>query len=80
MDGLDVSDGNEILVKFTYYGDSDLDGRVAGSDFNQFAAGKSGDGTGWAFGDYDYTGSIPTGDDFNAFAAGKSGYTSGGVL
>ena len=59
--------GAEILVKYTYYGDSDLSGTVTGDDFNLFLTGFNDPMlSGWVWGDYDYSGSI-TGDDFNLF-------------
>jgi len=80
FDGVDTSDGNEVLVKFTYYGDSDLNGQINGTDFSLFGAGKSGAGSGWDFGDYDYTGGRPNGTDFSLFGAGLSSYRQFGAL
>ena len=80
FDGVNVSDLNEVMVKFTYYGDSDLSGTVDATDFGQFAAGKSGGGTGWAFGNYDYNATTADGADFGIFAAGLSGYKQFGAL
>jgi len=80
FDGVDTSDGNEVLVKFTYYGDSDLNGQINGTDFSLFGAGKSGAGSGWDFGDYDYTGGRPNGTDFSLFGAGLSSYRQFGSL
>ncbi len=80
FDGVDTSDGNEVLVKFTYYGDSDLNGQINGTDFSLFGAGRSGAGTGWDFGDYDYSGGRPNGTDFSLFGAGLSSYRQFGAL
>ncbi len=80
FDGVDTSDGNEVLVKFTYYGDSDLNGQINGTDFSLFGAGRSGAGAGWDFGDYDYTGGRPNGTDFSLFGAGLSSYRQFGAL
>lgn len=71
---------NQALIKFTYYGDSDLSGTIDGTDFSLFAAGKAGGGTGWDFGDYDYSGGPPNGTDFSLFAAGLAGYKANGSL
>ena len=67
--------GTEILVKFTYFGDADLNGVVDdGVDYNQFLAGLTGGGVGWLFGDFDYSGG-PTddGSDYNQFLLGLTG-------
>jgi len=80
FDGINTSDLNEVMVKFTYYGDSDLSGTVDATDFGLFAAGKSNAGTGWAFGNYDYNGTTADATDFGLFAAGNSGYKQFGAL
>ena|SRR5690348_13756498 len=80
FDGVDTSDGMEVLAKFTYYGDSDLNGQINGTDFSLFGAGRSGAGTGWDFGDYDYSGGAPNGTDFSLFGAGLSSYRQFGSL
>jgi hypothetical protein len=56
--------GNEILVKYTYYGDSDLSGAVNGDDYNLIDSGFLGFGSGWLYGDYNYDVLI-NGDDYN---------------
>ena len=49
--------GTEILVKYTYFGDCDLNGVVDdGTDYNQLLAGMAGGGEGWLYGDFDYSG------------------------
>jgi len=80
FDGVNTSDLNEVMVKFTYYGDSDLSGTVDATDFGLFAAGKSNAGTGWAFGNYDYNATTADATDFGLFAAGNSGYKQFGRL
>jgi len=55
-------------------GDSALNGQINGSDFSLRAAGGSGAGSGWTFGDYDYSGGKPNGTDFSLFGAGLSSY------
>jgi fibronectin-binding autotransporter adhesin len=80
FDGQPVSDG-DILVKYTYYGDANLDGVVDASDYILIDTGFSSQTTasplsGWQHGDFNYDGSI-NGDDYtlidNAFN------TQGGV-
>jgi autotransporter-associated beta strand protein len=62
FDGQSVST-TDILLKYTYYGDANLDGVVNGSDYamidNGFNAGLSG----WQNGDFNYDGVI-NGDDY----------------
>jgi autotransporter-associated beta strand protein len=59
---------NDILVKYTYYGDANLDGAVDGSDYTlidaAFLADKAAPGTltGWAHGDFNYDGKIDGSD------------------
>jgi hypothetical protein len=62
---------NDVLVKFTYFGDADLDGQVTTNDYflldNAFLARRK---DGWINGDFDYAGGINTNDYFaidNAF-------------
>jgi hypothetical protein len=63
LDGNPINDPNTVIVKYTYYGDSSLDGKVdLGNDFNLFVQGYLGAGTGWEFGDYNYDGSTTSAD------------------
>ena len=62
-------DGNvpvpsDVLVKYTYYGDANLDGKVDGADYGQIDAGHlSGGGlTGWYNGDFNYDGVVNASD------------------
>jgi hypothetical protein len=64
---------NDILVKFTWYGDANLDGQVEGFDFALQAAGYTGDGSGWLFGDLDLSGGPIGGFDFALMGAGFTG-------
>jgi len=60
-------DGN-ILVKYTYYGDANLDGKVDGSDYSRIDAAFVADEmfpgtvTGWYNGDFNYDGVIDGSD------------------
>jgi len=49
---------NQVLVRYTFYGDANLDGVVDGIDVSQLLVGLSGGGTGWAYGDFDYSGFV----------------------
>jgi fibronectin-binding autotransporter adhesin len=63
FDGTPSADG-DILVKYTYYGDANLDGAVDGSDYTRIDAGFTSGGTltGWANGDFNYDGVIDGSD------------------
>jgi hypothetical protein len=55
-----IPGASDILVKYTYYGDANLDGRVDGSDYTKIDAGFNSHGalTGWLNGDFNYDGKI----------------------
>src|SRR5262249_17293320 len=58
---------NDVLVRFTYYGDATLDGEVTLDDFNQWLSQFTNPVAGennWLNGDFDYSGDV-TLDDFN---------------
>jgi len=60
-----------VLIKYTYYGDANLDGVVDGSDYTRIDSGYITSGsTGWMNGDFNYDGVI-NGSDYtlidNAF-------------
>ncbi len=64
---------SDVLVKYTYYGDADLDGVVTNTfDFDLWTAGASSGGalTGWEFGDFDYDGTIGSTTDYDLWSAG----------
>ncbi|HEX5244224.1 MAG TPA: LEPR-XLL domain-containing protein [Tepidisphaeraceae bacterium] len=69
--GVSLGDDNEILIRDTLYGDSNLDGAVADStaDDPQFQEGTNGLGTGWSFGDYNYDSITAGAADASLFAA-----------
>ena len=56
---------NSTLVKYTYVGDTDLNGRVDGDDLVAFLVGYQNHLSLWQNGDFDYSGSID-GDDLTA--------------
>jgi autotransporter-associated beta strand protein len=60
----------DVLVKYTYYGDTNLDGKVDGSDYASVDNGYLLHLTGWANGDFNYDG-VVNGSDYtlidNAF-------------
>ena len=82
-DTADVADGNEIMIKFTYTGDTDLSGTVDGTDSANFSLGLhgfNGGNAGWEFGDFDYSGGKPNSNDSQAFSLGLHAYKAFGAL
>ena len=61
---------SDVLVRFTYYGDANLDGSVTAADYTRLDAGAFNHLTGWANGDFNYDG-VVDGSDYaladNAF-------------
>jgi hypothetical protein len=77
FDGQPIS-GFGVIVKYTYYGDSSLDGKVdLGNDFALFLEGYLGGGSTWELGDYNYDGTVNS-TDFQLFIDGFK--TQGGQL
>jgi hypothetical protein len=62
--------GTDVLLKYTYYGDTDLNGKVDDADYSNIDNGFNLALSGWVNGDTDYSGSV-TGADYtlldNAF-------------
>jgi len=79
----------DVLVKYTYYGDANLDGKVDGSDYSRIDAAYVADQahpgtlTGWFNGDFDYDGIIDGSDyalidnAFNSQGASLAAVTAG---
>ncbi len=69
FDGQSVTP-SDVLVKYTYFGDANLDGVVNGSDYTLIDNGFNNSLTGWRNGDFNYDG-VVNGDDYtlidNAF-------------
>jgi len=70
-----------VLVKYTYYGDTDFNGKVDGADyarvdatFNQETTTQSNIG-GWFNGDFDYNGKVD-GADYALIDAAFNGQTT----
>jgi hypothetical protein len=63
FDGVNPN-ATDILVRYTYYGDANLDGQVDGSDYTLIDAGFNSRGTltGWYHGDFNYDGKIDGSD------------------
>jgi hypothetical protein len=60
-------DATAVVVKYTYVGDANLDGRVDGLDYARLAPG-AGD---WDHGDFNYDGLVNA-DDFSLFSLGAA--------
>ena len=61
-----VLDTGDILLKYTYNGDANLDGLVTFDDFQLFQPNYNQAGKGWYDGDWNYDGQV-TFDDFQLF-------------
>jgi autotransporter-associated beta strand protein len=73
--GVHNLDGTEILVKYTYFGDTDLNGVVNVADFSQFVIGLTHQGPAeWLNGDFDNNGVVNVAD-FSLFVNGLVGQT-----
>ena len=86
--GLGAFDGtlpgaSDILVKYTYYGDANLDGKVDGSDYALIDNGYNKHLTGWYNGDFNYDGVID-GSDYtlidNAFNTQSANLSTNGMI
>jgi fibronectin-binding autotransporter adhesin len=63
FDGVSTT-ATDVLVKYTYYGDANLDGSVNGADYQQIDLGFGSHLTGWSNGDFNYDG-VVDGSDFS---------------
>src|SRR5206468_3676501 len=73
--GVDV-DCTAVLIRYTAFGDANLDGTVDTTDFNNLASNFSGSGKVWTQGDFNYDGTVDT-TDFNLLASNFSFTVSG---
>jgi len=60
---------NDVLVKYTYYGDADLDGKVDGTDYSLVDGGFNNRKTGWINGDFNYD-NVVDGTDYSLIDGG----------
>ncbi len=73
----------DVLVKFTYFGDADLNGIVDDTDFFLVNNGYGNGLTGWVNGDFDYSGTVDDTDFFlinNAYGLQGVGLRAGGSV
>jgi len=61
FEGVSVT-SSDVLVKYTYYGDTNLDGKVDGTDYSRIDNGYLNRLTGWFNGDFNYDGVIDGSD------------------
>jgi len=76
--------GNEVLVKYTWTGDSNLDGQISALDYALLDAGMAAtlqaDGkAGWYFGDFNYSGTVDNADKLLLDSGLNAFRTGGGV-
>jgi hypothetical protein len=77
LDGVTIT-GKAVVVKYTYYGDASLDGKVdLGNDFPLFLEGYLGHGSAWDVGDFNYDG-VVNNTDFGIYIDGFK--SQGGAL
>jgi fibronectin-binding autotransporter adhesin len=77
FDGVAVV-SSDVLVKYTYLGDVNLDGTLDATDFNTVLSGLTNALTGWHNGDVNYDGVIDT-LDFASFVAAYAFVQGGGL-
>jgi hypothetical protein len=53
---------SDVLLKYTYYGDTNLDGKVDGTDYSRIDNAYLSAATGWYNGDFNYDGHIDGSD------------------
>jgi hypothetical protein len=76
----DAVGGNDIIIKYTWLGDANVDGIVDNDDFGQFALGFTNAApAAWIYGDFDYNGVVEN-DDFGWFTSGLASYQLAGGL
>jgi hypothetical protein len=63
---------SDVLVKYTYVGDTDLDGSVTPADLANLLAGMAGGLTRWTDGDFNYGGSVTAADEALLLASLKN--------
>jgi autotransporter-associated beta strand protein len=61
FDGITVGP-NDVLIKYTYFGDTNLDGVLDGRDVKYAMEGLVNQQTGWLAGDFDYDGQVTSAD------------------
>jgi ELWxxDGT repeat protein len=62
FDGVTGLTASDVFVKYTYYGDANLDGQVDIGDLGLLAGAWQQSGTDWFHGDFTYNGTVDIGD------------------
>ena len=79
----DDTGAQKVTVKYTWQGDSTLNGKVdIADDYFAFLDGFNGVGTGWFYGDFNYDGTIDIANDYFMFLDGfnmQTGTLGGGL-
>lgn len=76
FDGIAGLQASDAIVKYTYIGDTDLDGILDGADFKNVMEGYVTGRSGWYWGDTDNSGGVVTAADVNLFLSAYSWYQS----
>ena len=72
-------DGTAVLVKYTFAGDANLDGKINGDDYFAIDSGYAAHASGYANGDFNYDGRIDADDYFLIDANASRGQTTTGT-
>jgi hypothetical protein len=79
FDGVSGLTTSDVLVKYTYYGDANLDGTVDGNDYTAIDANNGvTSGATWAMGDFNYDGKVD-GSDYSLIDNAFNQQGSGGL-
>jgi hypothetical protein len=74
-DGVSGLGAGDLIVKYTYVGDTNLDGVLDGQDYKRAFEGFINGQSGWAWGDVNNSGDTVTAGDFAAFVDAYAWYT-----
>lgn len=72
--------GTSILVKYTYFGDADLDGQITPADYLLIDSSVGNNMSDWVFGDFDYDGLAGTASDYLLIDGGFADFQINGPL
>ena len=72
-------DGTAVLVKYTFAGDANLDGKINGDDYFAIDSGYAAHASGYVNGDFNYDGRIDADDYFLIDANASQAQTTTGI-